>query len=67
MIIVEFQNKKIQQQQQTINIMQDIFAKLISFVWSSGQKPFDFKKNRKLKLDSKNCRAPDLNSFWTHE
>ena len=36
-------------------------AKLISSAWSSAQKPFDFKKNRNLRLDSKNSRAPDLN------
>ena len=47
--------------------MQDFLAKLISSAWSSARKPFDFKKNRNLKLDSKNSREPDLNSFWTHE
>ena len=66
--IVEFQNKTIQQQQQIIiNVIQDFLAKLISSAWSSARKPFDFKKNRNLKLDSKNSREPDLNSFWTHE
>ena len=47
--------------------MHDFLAKLISSAWSSAQKPFDFKKNWNLKLDSKNSRAPDLNFLLMHK